>query len=85
MEMAGILLTREFFMDAMDLATIIAAEDSDLLELFANTGRMPELVDALASSSKQLLISTSTKKGTTTKSKRLRYRGWTHELWNIKP
>jgi nuclear pore complex protein Nup107 len=82
--MAGILLTRDFLMEAMDLATIIAAEDSDLLELFTTTGRMPQLVDALASASKQLLISTSSKKGTATQSKKMRAKGWTHELWNVK-
>ncbi|KAM3074125.1 Nucleoporin nup84 [Clarireedia jacksonii] len=85
LEMAGVVLTRDFLMDAMDLATIVAAEDSDLLELFASAGRMPELVDALANCSKQLLISTSSKRGTATQSKKMRAKGWTHELWNVKP
>ncbi|KAK6593880.1 Nucleoporin NUP84 [Botrytis cinerea] len=87
LQMAGPMLTREYLMVSMDLATIIAAEDSDLLELFSKTGRMPELVNALASSSKELLVmSSKSKRSTTSKnSKKMKERGWTTDLWNVKP
>ncbi|QSZ30382.1 hypothetical protein DSL72_004905 [Monilinia vaccinii-corymbosi] len=87
LELAGSVLTREFFLRSMDLATVIAGEDSDLLELFSKTGRMPELVNALASASKQLLIASSkTKRSSTAQnSKKMKERGWTTELWNVKP
>ncbi|THV48960.1 hypothetical protein BGAL_0218g00020 [Botrytis galanthina] len=87
LQMAGPMLTRDYLMVSMDLATIIAAEDSDLLELFSKTGRMPELVNALASSSKELLVmSSKSKRSTTSKnSKKMKERGWTTELWNVKP
>lgn len=86
LEMAGSMLTREFLMRSMDLSTIIAGEDSDLLELFSKTGRMPELVNALASASKQLLIASSkTKRSSTARnSKKMKERGWTTDLWNVK-
>lgn len=83
---AGVHLTRQFHMECMDLSTLLAAEDSDLLGLFVKTGRMQELVEAFASVSKRLLITTSTgRKSNGSKSKKLRAKGWTQELWNIKP
>ncbi|KAL3420700.1 Nucleoporin NUP84 [Phlyctema vagabunda] len=81
---AGFKLTRQFFMECMDLSTHVAAEDSDLLELFVKTGRVPELVEEFASASKKLLITTTSgKKSGAQKSKKLRSKGWTQELWNI--
>ncbi|KAI9644561.1 Nucleoporin nup84 [Ciborinia camelliae] len=87
LQMAGRLLTRDYLMGSMDLATIIAAEDSDLLELFSKTGRMPELVNTLASASKELLITSSKSKrsATSKNSKKMKERGWTTDLWNVKP
>lgn len=72
-------------MECMDLSALIAADDSDLLALFVKTGRMQELVEALALASKELLILTSQKQSTATKSKKLKARGWTPELWTVKP
>jgi nuclear pore complex protein Nup107 len=69
----------------MDLSALVAAEDSDLLDLFVKTGRMQELVEAFALASKELLILTSQKQGSGTKSKKLRAKGWTPELWTVKP
>lgn len=40
----------------MNLSTIIAAPDSDVLQCFVDTGRLPELVKALALSSKGILL-----------------------------
>jgi len=84
LQFAGGILSRDFLMQCMELSADIAAEDSDLLELFQKTGRMQELVDAFALASKALLIMTSEKKGTSSKSKKLRAKGWSQELWNIK-
>ena len=39
----------------MDLAAIIAAEDSDLASCFTAANRMPELVDSFAVSSKNII------------------------------
>lgn len=70
----------------MDLSAIIAAEDSDLADLFIRKGRMRELVGAFAENSKALLLANTPGKGRTgTNSKKLRTLGWTSELWSIKP
>lgn len=70
-------------MECMDLSALIAAEDSDLLELFDRTGRMHELVEAFAVAGKELLILTAQKSGTGSKSKKLRARGWTPDIWSV--
>jgi nuclear pore complex protein Nup107 len=72
-------------MECMDLSALIAAEDSDLLDLFIKTGRMQELVEAFAYAGKSLLIITSTKESNGSRSKKLRAKGWTPELWSVKP
>jgi nuclear pore complex protein Nup107 len=69
----------------MELSSLIAEEDSDLLNLFIETGRMQELVEALAMASKTLLLVTSTRQAPGSRSKKMRLRGWSTELWNIKP
>lgn len=80
---AGLSLSRDNFLECMDLSTVIAAEDSDLAELFMKTGRMPELVAALAGDSAALLFSTAPGKSRPGPSKKLREKGWTRDLWNI--
>lgn len=85
LQFGGMSLTRDHLMECMDLSSKIAKEGSDLLDLFAKTGHMQELVQALALSSKSLLLTSSnlkTKKST--RSKKLRTKGWTQELWNVK-
>jgi len=71
-------------MECMDLSTVIADADSDLLNLFLETGRLQELVEALAKASKTLLLATSAKPNGGSKSKLLRLKGWSQELWNVK-
>jgi nuclear pore complex protein Nup107 len=69
----------------MELSTIIAAEDSDLAQMFVKKGRMKELVAAFADNSKALLhANTPGKSRAGTTSKKLRTLGWTRELWDIK-
>lgn len=72
-------------MECMDLAALVAEEDSDLLQLFEKTGRMPELVEAFTAASKNLLYITSEKRSAGSKSKKMRVKGWTQELWSVKP
>lgn len=62
----------------------IAEEGSDLLELFMRTGRMKELVEVLALSSKALLITTSQRQSSASRSKKTRSKGWSQELWNVR-
>lgn len=71
-------------MECMDLSAVIAAEDSDLLELFDKTRRMHEMVEAFAIAGKELLILTAQKPGGGAKSKKLRARGWTPDLWSVR-
>ena len=57
------MLSRENLLHSLDLATVIAAEDSDLIEVFTKTGRMQELVTALAKNSQALLWANSEARG----------------------
>lgn len=64
---------------------MIAAEDSDLAEMFVKKDRMRELVAAFADNSRALLQANDAGKSRTgTTSKKLRTLGWTRELWDIK-
>jgi len=87
LQFAGNVLTRDFLMECMELSALIAEEDSDLLKLFIETGRMSELVEALAMASKSLLLVTSARQasGARTSSKKMRLKGFTQSLWNVKP
>lgn len=84
LEFAGRVLTRDFLMECMDMAGIIADEESDLLTVFSDTGRIQELVRVLTYASKTLLLISSSKSSAASRSKKLRARGWTHELWSVK-
>ncbi|KAI9722347.1 MAG: hypothetical protein M1812_001819 [Candelaria pacifica] len=57
---AGHYLSRENLLRSMDLATVIAAEDSDLAPCFIAAGRMKELVAAMALTSKAILRANET-------------------------
>lgn len=83
LQLAGEILTRELLMECMDLSAVIAAEDSDLLELFSSTGRMQELIEAFAFAGKSLVILTSARSNSGSRSKKLRLRGWTPELFSV--
>jgi nuclear pore complex protein Nup107 len=81
-------LTRDFLIECMELSALIAEEDSDLLNVFIETGRMQELVEILAIASKSLLLVTSTRQASgsrNTSSKKMRLKGFTQSLWNVKP
>lgn len=79
------MLTRDNLLDCMELASIIAAEGSDILDLFTKTGQMQKLVEAFALASKSLLLVSSTPQSKKSpRSKKLRLKGWSQELWNVK-
>lgn len=55
LDYAGHMLARENLLQCMNLATTVAAADSDILECFQKTGRLRELVSAFANDSKDIL------------------------------
>ncbi|KAI1003649.1 Nucleoporin [Podosphaera aphanis] len=81
---AGLSLSRDFLLEAMEVSSILAEEDSDILELFLQTGRLQEMVDNLARASKTLLILSSAKQNQASRGARIKRRGWTLDLWNVK-
>jgi nuclear pore complex protein Nup107 len=85
LQFAGTTTSRDYLLECMDLASVIAAKGSDVADLFVKVGRMKELVESFASCSKALAIWTSdVKKGPGASSKKLREMGWSRELWSIK-
>lgn len=68
----------------MELATLITARDSDVLNLFVEAARVKELLEAFTATSKTLAIATGEKRATGTGSKKLRELGWSRDLWSIK-
>ncbi|KAL5617171.1 hypothetical protein FOBRF1_005919 [Fusarium oxysporum] len=82
---AGTGLSRDNLLECMELASIIAERDSDLSVAFSEAGRMKELVEVFAASSKALAISTGEKRTASTGSKKLREMGWSRDLWSVKP
>lgn len=80
---AGLYITRNNFLEAMELSATIAGEGSDLAELFVKTGKMKQLVEAFAADSTSLLFSTSAAKGFTKPSRRAKERGWSRDLWKV--
>ena len=83
---AGLVLSRDNFLECMDLSTIIAAEDSDLADLFLRKDRMKELVAAFAENSRALLFANIPGKSRTgSNSKKLRTLGWARDIWSVKP
>ena len=51
----GHALSRELLLKCLDLAATIAAKGSDLTECFVAAGRVSELVDSMAITSKSIL------------------------------
>jgi len=85
LQFAGCVLTRNFLMECMDLTALMAEEKSDVLQLLQKTGRMQDLVHAFADASKTLLLISSEKKGTRSRGKTARSKGWEQDLWSVKP
>ncbi|MCJ1262017.1 Nucleoporin nup84 [Lobaria immixta] len=51
----GYYISRDILLKSMDLAALVAEEESDLAACFSAAGRMPELVDSLALSSRNMI------------------------------
>ena len=83
LQFGGNTLTRDFLMECMELSALVADEESDILELLITTGRLQEVVEAFAAASKSLLLRSSTS-GPSSKSRKLRAKGWSQELWSIR-
>lgn len=77
-------MSRNYLMICMNISTQIAEEDSDLLALFVKTRKIEELVDKLAAASKDLLLLTASRPTQGSRSKKLRMKGWTQDLWSVK-
>ena len=52
---SGYYISRDILLKSMDLAALVAAEESDLTACFTEAGRMAELVDSLALSSQNMI------------------------------
>ncbi|KAK2021487.1 hypothetical protein LX32DRAFT_249425 [Colletotrichum zoysiae] len=81
---AGTTLTRDNFLECMELAATIAEKGSDIAECFMKANRMKELVESFAACSKALAIASSEKKAAGASSKKLREMGWTRDIWSVK-
>ena len=75
-------LSRDLLLKSMDLAALIAAEDSGLAQCFVTAERMPELVDSFALLSKTI-IRADDRGAKTGKSKKKR-NGETLDLWTVR-
>jgi len=82
---AGHLLSRDLLLQCMQLSTIVAAQGSDLAECFVATGRMSELVDSLAASSKALLKANEHGGAKRGKSRKTGGHGESLAIWQVKP
>ena len=78
---SGYSLSRDNFLKCMDLAAIVA-EDSDLTACFMASGRMPELVDSFALSSRNMIHAEEQRSRAGKSPKRLDGRAL--DLWVVK-
>lgn len=80
---SGTGLSRDWLLECMNLASLVAERGSDLEETFVEAKRVKELLEALAASSKALAIVTGEKRAAGTGSKKMRERGWSRDLWSV--
>lgn len=83
MNYTGFVISRHFLIKSMDLAALIAAQDSDLAACFMVARRMPELMDSLALSGRNMIQGEETEKKRGKIKKKLD--GESLDLWNVKP
>lgn len=76
-------LSREILLKSMDLASTIAAEGSDLVFCFMESGRMPEIVESLAFSSRCMIQAEES--GYRAGKSRKKLDGESLSLWSTKP
>jgi len=82
LQFGGIMLTRDFLLEVMNMAPKIAQEKSDLLELFTKTGRMQDLVTSFARVSKTLVVVSSERKHRDGQTRKMKSKGWNYDLWS---
>ena len=75
-------LSRDLLLKSMDLAALIAAEESGLAECFMAAGRMPELVDSFAFLSKTIIM--ADERGAKGGKSRKKRNGETLDLWTVR-
>lgn len=80
---AGHAISREILLRSMEFAASVAAEGSDVAACFVSTGRIRELVDALAITSKAILK--ANEQGSKVhKSRKKASHGESLNLWTVK-
>lgn len=79
----GFNISRDILLKCMDLVSLVAAEDSDLTASFMGAGRMPELVEAFALSSRNMIQ--AEERGSRPGKSRKNANGERLDLWTIKP
>lgn len=79
----GFVISREFLLKSMDLAAMVTAEASNLASCFMSAGRMPELVNSLALSGRNMIQ--ADEKGSRVGKSRKKLDGEALDLWNVKP
>ncbi|KAI9775472.1 MAG: Nucleoporin nup84 [Geoglossum umbratile] len=81
----GCTASREMLPQCLELSTLLAADDSDVLSCFIKAERLPELVDAFAQSSRATINVNGLKGGKTSEGKRRAGNGETLAIWRVKP
>lgn len=76
-------LSRDLLLKGMELAALVAAEDSDLGACFMDAGRMSEFVESLASLS-MTMIQAEDRGAKNVKGKKKKKNGETLSLWTIR-
>ncbi|KAI9763945.1 MAG: Nucleoporin nup84 [Geoglossum simile] len=81
----GCTASREILPQCLELSTLLAAGDSDVLSCFIKTKRLPELVEAFAQSSRAIIRANEIKGSKAGEEKRRAGNGETLEIWHVDP
>ncbi|MCJ1434031.1 Nucleoporin nup84 [Xylographa pallens] len=82
LKFGGHMISREILLQCMDLAATVAAENSDLADIFVRAGRMSELVDSMAIVSKSILV--AEEQGQKSGRKWKKMNGASMDIWSVK-
>lgn len=83
LHLCGSMLSRDNYLECLNLATFVAEAKNDLDELFTKGGKMRELVDAFADDSLALLMSSTDDRGFGTVNNKLKALGWKRSIWDV--
>ncbi|KAG5925897.1 hypothetical protein E4U53_003203 [Claviceps sorghi] len=81
---AGTGISRDYLLECMELASVVAERNSDVATAFVDAGRMTELVEAFTACSKSLAIATEEKRAAGFGGRKLRELGWSRDVWAVK-